>query len=145
MILVVAWDGACFDVVQPLLDAGDLPVLASLIAGGAARELESTVPAVTFPAWSSFLTASGPDRHGLSDFTIRDGYTVRFMNATHRRLPTLFVLLDRAGRRCASYAVPCTFPPDAINGLIVCGFDTPLGGGRLESKRVACHSSVSLK
>jgi predicted AlkP superfamily phosphohydrolase/phosphomutase len=130
MILVVAWDGACFDVVRPLLDAGELPVLASLLEQGASRELESTVPAVTFPAWSSFLTAAGPDHHGLTDFTMRDGYAVRFMNATHRRLPTIFSVLDAAGRSCASYAVPCTYPPDPIDGLVVCGFDTPLGTGR---------------
>jgi predicted AlkP superfamily phosphohydrolase/phosphomutase len=131
MILVVAWDGAGFDLVRPMVEAGDLPVLASLLAEGASRELESTVPAVTFPAWSSFLTAAGPDRHGLTDFTRRDGYSVRFMNATHRRLSTMFALLDGVGRSAASYGVPCTFPPDDIDGLIVCGFDTPLGGGRL--------------
>jgi predicted AlkP superfamily phosphohydrolase/phosphomutase len=131
MILVVAWDGACSDVVLPLLDAGQLPVLASLIAKGAAREVESTVPAVTFPAWSSFLTAARPDHHGLTDFTLRDGYNVRFMNASHRRLPTMFAQLDACGLKCGSYAVPCTYPPEPIDGVVVCGFDTPLGGGRL--------------
>ena len=89
MILVVAWDGACFDVVRPLLDAGELPVLASLLEQGASRELASTVPAVTFPAWSSFLTAAGPDHHGTTavgdvllrgrqgDWRIAGGYTYR--------------------------------------------------------------------
>ncbi len=134
MILVVAWDGACFDVVGPLLDDGQLPVLASLIESGASRAVRSTVPAVTFPAWSSFLTAARPDRHGLTDFTMRDGYRVRFMNASHRRLPTMFAQLDACGRKCGSYAVPCTFPADPIDGVIVCGFDTPLGSGRMSRR-----------
>jgi predicted AlkP superfamily phosphohydrolase/phosphomutase len=127
VLLVVAWDGACFDLVEPLRAAGKLPAYAALVERGAVREIESTRPAVTFPAWTSFLTAATPDRHGVTDFTVRSGYGVRFVNSTYRALPTIFRLMSEAGRRVGSYAVPATYPAEALRGIQVAGFDTPLG------------------
>jgi predicted AlkP superfamily phosphohydrolase/phosphomutase len=127
MILVVAWDGADLGLVEPWIAAGELPHLAALVERGATRSLASTRPAVTFPAWTSFLTASSPDRHGIPDFTIRDGYRVRFTNAADRRLPTVFSLMSVAGMRVGTYAVPATYPPDPLSGFQIPGFDTPFG------------------
>src|SRR5262245_27251329 len=127
MLLVVAWDGACFDVLDPLLAAGRLPTLAKLLLRGASREVVSTTPAATFPAWSTFATAANPGRHGVTDFTVRHGYAVRFLNSSHRRLPALWTLLSERGARVGIYALPVTYPPDPLNGVMVCGFDTPLG------------------
>ncbi len=127
MILVVAWDGADLGLVEPWIAAGELPHLASLVERGATRPLASTRPAVTFPAWTSFLTASTPDRHGIPDFTIRDGYRVRFTNAADRRLRTVFSLMSAAGLRVGTYAVPVTYPPEPLSGFQIPGFDTPFG------------------
>jgi len=127
MILVVAWDGADLGSVEPWVASGDLPVLAALLERGAVRRLESTRPPVTFPAWTTFLTAATPDRHGVSDFTLRDGYRVRFANASDRRLPTIFARMSAAGLRVGTYAVPATYPPEPLSGFQVPGFDTPFG------------------
>jgi predicted AlkP superfamily phosphohydrolase/phosphomutase len=127
VLLVVAWDGASFDLVEPLRAAGKLPAYDALARRGAVREIESTRPAVTFPAWTSFLTAASPDRHGVTDFTVRSGYGVRFINSTYRALPTVFRLMSEAGHRVGSYAVPATYPAESLNGVQVAGFDTPLG------------------
>lgn len=134
MLLVVGWDGACFDVLQPLLAAGRLPVLAGLLARAAVREVVSTTPAATFPAWTTFVTAASPARHGITDFTVRDGYGVRFLNATHRRLPALWSVVAERGGSAGVYALPATYPPEKFNGVMVCGFDTPLGAGRLGAR-----------
>ncbi len=127
MLLVVAWDGADFDVLDPLLHGGELPVLASLLQAGAHCDLHSTVPEVTFPAWTSFFTAASPARHGVTDFTVRDGYKVRFVNASYRRLPTFLARMSDAGMRVGAYAFPATYPAEPINGIQVCGFDSPFG------------------
>jgi predicted AlkP superfamily phosphohydrolase/phosphomutase len=127
MILVVAWDGADLGLVEPWIASGDLPALSALIERGAVRRLESTRPPVTFPAWTTFLTAATPDRHGVSDFTLRDGYRVRFANASDRRLPTIFARMSAAGLRVGTYAVPATYPPEPLSGFQVPGFDTPFG------------------
>ena len=84
MLLVVGWDGASFDVLGDWIDSGELPTLRSLLEAGAARPLRSTVPAVTFPAWTTFMTGARPDYHGVTDFTLPrgDGYGVLFANST---------------------------------------------------------------
>lgn len=127
MILVVAWDGADLGLVEPWVASGDLPVLGALLQRGAVRRLESTRPPVTFPAWTTFLTAATPDRHGVSDFTLREGYRVRFANASDRRVPTIFARMSAAGLRVGTYAVPATYPPEPLSGFQVPGFDTPFG------------------
>lgn len=129
MILVVGWDGACGEVTDGLRAAGRMPVLDALVARGHALRVRSTIPAVTFPAWTSFLTAADPDHHGVTDFTIpRPGaYGVRFVNATHRRLPTILATMSASGRRVGMYGVPATFPAEGRGVFEICGFDTPLG------------------
>lgn len=131
MLLIVAWDGACLELLEPWLAAGALPTLARLMRAGATRDLRSTIPPVTFPAWTSFMTAASPARHGITDFTVREdgGYRIRFVNASYRRLPTIWALLSAAGRRVGVYAMPATYPAEPLNGLQVSGFDTPLGPG----------------
>lgn len=131
MLLVVGWDGACFELVDRFRARGAMPVFDRLLAEGRAYRLRSTVPPVTFPAWTSFLTATSPDEHGVTDFTVpvEGRYEVRFVNATHRRLPTVFARMAAAGLRVGAYGFPATYPPEGKCVFEICGFDTPLGAG----------------
>src|SRR5687767_2963199 len=101
LLLVVGWDGACFELADRFVAEGRMPVLAGLLASSRCWRVRSTVPAVTFPAWTSFLTGARPDHHGVTDFTIprEGGYGVRFVNSTHRRLPTILQAMSAAGLR----------------------------------------------
>jgi len=127
-LLVIGLDGATLDLVRPWAAAGRLPVLARLMARGAWGELRSTIPAATFPAWTSLVTGVNPGRHGLFDFSQRVAGTYRlcFTNGSHRRAPALWTRLAAAGRRVAVVTVPATYPPEAIPGVMVSGFDSPL-------------------
>lgn len=125
---MVGLDGATFELIEPLVAAGRMPVLAGLMARGAWGRLRSTLPAATFPAWTSLVTGVNPGRHGLLDFTQRErgGYGIRFMNGSYRRVPALWTRLAAAGDRVATITVPATYPPEAIDGIMVSGFDSPL-------------------
>jgi len=127
-LLVIGLDGATLDLVRPWAAAGRLPVLAGLMARGAWGPLRSTVPAATFPAWTSLTTGVNPGRHGVLDFSERvpGTYRVRFVNGSWRRAPALWTRLSAAGRRVAVLTVPATYPPEPIDGVMVSGFDSPL-------------------
>jgi predicted AlkP superfamily phosphohydrolase/phosphomutase len=130
-VLVLGLDGASFDVIRPLAAAGRLPNLTRWIADGASAVLHSTVPPVSFPAWSSFATGLDPGAHGLFDFTqkLPGRYRIRFTNATDRSGATLFGRASAAGRRVLALGMPATFPPEPVNGLLVAGFDAPVSTG----------------
>ncbi len=129
--LVLALDGATFDVIDPLVASGRLPHLAASMEQGVHATLRSTIPAMTFPAWSSFMTGLSPGRHGIFDFTQKQpgAYRVRFVNATDRLGASLFARVSRAEGRVLVLGMPATFPPEAVNGLLVSGFDAPVSRG----------------
>ena len=108
-----------------------MPVLRSLVERGAWGVLRSTMPPVTFPAWSSFMTGCNPGKHGIFDFTrrVRGTYQLAFVSSRDRRMPTMWRLLSDAGRRVAALGVPTTYPPEPINGIMVGGFDSPVATG----------------
>ena len=130
-ILVIGLDGGTLDLVRPWAVEGRLPNLASLMDRGLWGPLRSTLPAATFPAWTSLMTGANPGRHGIFDFTARvpGSYRVRFVNGTFRGVPTIWKLLSDEGRRVASIAMPGTYPPEPVNGKMVSGFDAPVARG----------------
>lgn len=130
-ILVLALDGATFDVIHPLVARGELPNLATWMDAGQSAPLPSTTPPVTFPAWSSFMTGLEPSEHGIFDFTQKRAGEprLRFVNATDRRAPSLFKRVSDAGGRVLVLGMPATHPPEALDGLLVCGFDAPVSTG----------------
>ena len=130
-ILVLALDGATFDVIGPLAETGELPNLAAWMAVGQSAALASTTPPVTFPAWSSFMTGLEPAEHGIFDFTqkLPGQYRLRFVNATDRSAPSIWKRVSDAGGRVLVLGMPATHPPEALDGLLVCGFDAPVSSG----------------
>ena len=128
-VLVIGLDGATFDLIEPWKE--ELPNLAGLMEGGAWGRLRSTVPPVTFPAWTSLATGTNPGRHGIFDFTQRvpGAYRVEFVNATFRRQPSVWRHLSKAGRRVGVMGLPAAYPPEAVNGFFISGFDSPVATG----------------
>ena len=138
-VFIIGWDGATFDLIKPWVDEGKLPNIAKLMNQGTHGLLRSTMPPMTFPAWTSFMTGMNPGKHGIYDFTRpRAGtYDLEFVNGGQRRAPSFWRLLSDAGRRVISISVPCTYPPEQVNGIMLSGFDAPgLGGSgsRLDAR-----------
>ncbi len=129
--LIVGLDGATWDLADRFMAEGRMPNLARLVAEGARAPLNSTTPPMTLPSWSSMLTGCNPGRHGIFDFVrkVPHEWALEFTNATHRAVPTLMRVLSERGMRAASVAVPTTWPPEAINGVVVSGFDGPVSTG----------------
>ncbi len=130
-VLVLGLDGATLDVVRPLVAEGRLPHLARWMDEGTAAPLPSTVPPMTFPSWSSFLTGLTPGEHGMFDFTqkLPGRYQLRFTNATHRHGTSLYRRVSDADDAVLALGMPATFPPEPVKGLLVCGFDAPVSTG----------------
>ena len=127
-LIVIGLDGATFDLIDPFIQAGELPNLERLISGGVRAPLKSTTPAATFPAWTSFATGVNPGKHGIFDFTRMkpNSYGIEFLNSTHRKYPAFWEVLSKLGKRVCVVALPGTYPPEEVNGVMISGFDSPV-------------------
>ncbi len=129
-VLVIGLDGATYRVIDPLLAAGELPVLARLLNEGVRGELRSTLPPNSAPAWSSFLTGVNPARHRILDFREVDlrryeVFTGRFINARALAGRTILDWIGTRSRGVVAYRVPMTYPVWPVNGVLVAGYPTP--------------------
>ncbi len=127
-VCIIGWDGADWRILRPLMAAGYLPHLRALVERARVGDLLSTLPPVTAPAWSTFLTGVNPGRHGLFTWLgPMDKHLKRpLRNASHVRAPRLWDRLTRAGVRSLFLNVPMTYPPPPeFNGVLVAGMLTP--------------------
>jgi predicted AlkP superfamily phosphohydrolase/phosphomutase len=126
-IFIISLDGATFDVLRPLIQQGCLPNLGRLMEEGLSAKLESVIPPVTGPAWTSFMTGKNPSKHGIFEFSRFDeqDYDWKLNNSQYIRSKTLWQILTENGKRSIVLNLPYTYPPYEINGLMVCGWDAP--------------------
>lgn len=126
-LLIIGLDGATFRIIKPLVEEGKLPCFSKLMKGGVHGVLRSTIPPITAPAWTSFMTGKNPGKHGLFHFTTfkKGSYDYDLVNATLIKSKTIFKLASEAGRRVISINVPVTYPPEELNGIVVSGMLSP--------------------
>ncbi|HWG83518.1 MAG TPA: alkaline phosphatase family protein, partial [Gaiellales bacterium] len=79
-VLIVGWDGADWEILDPLLAAGELPNLAALIDRGRKGVSRSCLPSHSWAAWPTFLTGRDPAGHGVFDI-------LEYRPGATRRLP----------------------------------------------------------
>src|SRR5512143_2392522 len=126
--------------------AGKLPNLARLRESGGYTRVQTTYPAQTPVAWSTFATGTNPGGHGIFDFLNRDPKTYlpilglsryeqknafvppRVVNL--RRGVPMWKLLTDADIPSTIIRCPCTYPPDEVQGRLLAGIGVPdLRGG----------------
>jgi predicted AlkP superfamily phosphohydrolase/phosphomutase len=126
-ILVIGWDGATFDLIDPLIKAGRMPNIAKLMERGMSGPLASTIPAVTPVAWTTYMTGVNPGKHGIFDAFVLDrkASAMRFVSASRRRVKPVWSILSDRGRAASAVNVPVTYPPDKVSGVCISGMFTP--------------------
>ncbi|MBV8098683.1 MAG: alkaline phosphatase family protein [Verrucomicrobia bacterium] len=126
-IYILGLDSATWDLIRPWVAEGKLPNLAKLITQGTSGPLESVIPPITPPAWTSFMTGKNPGKHGIFHFFEPEpgGYSMRATSAGSRRATTIWELLSAAGKTAGTINVPFTYPPEKLTGFQISGMDTP--------------------
>ena len=141
-VIVIGLDGLEPSIVEAMLERGELPNLAKIRASGSYTRLQTTYPAQTPVAWSSFMTGTNPGGHGIFDFISRDPQTylpdvalTRFERpknmlaqprvVNRRQGVPLWQSLSKAGIPSTILRCPCTFPPEALQGRMLAGVGVP--------------------
>ena len=93
--------------------------------------LESKYPPLTPPAWVSLSTGVKSAQHGVYDFWIYDeqqepGVARKPHVQTKRRGgKAIWNIVSEYGKQVLVVNVPMTYPPEAVNGIMVGGYMTP--------------------
>jgi predicted AlkP superfamily phosphohydrolase/phosphomutase len=145
-VIVIGLDGLEPKIVDGLLAEGNLPNLAAVLAGGGYSRVQTTYPAQTPVAWSTFSTGTNPGGHGIFDFLGRDPqtyYPILGLSRYEQKnafLPPRVVnmrggtsfwdYLGKAGVASTVLRMPCVYPPEKMNGRMIAGVGVPdLRGG----------------
>jgi hypothetical protein len=112
--LLVGWDAADWKFLNPLLDAGELPVLNHLVETGVVGDLLGCQPLNPAALWTSLATGKRPWRHGVAhpfefDARLQRAVPVR---RTQRRCAAIWEMLAAHRRRSIVFGWPATQESD---------------------------------
>ncbi|MFP3903409.1 MAG: alkaline phosphatase family protein, partial [Armatimonadota bacterium] len=135
--MLIGMDGADWDIIEPFIEQGKLPVLQELMERGSHSVLRSTIPPLTPCAWTTMYTGVNPGKHGVFDFAdyLCGQDRIKLTNGGSRRCKTLMQLCSEAGMSVGVLNAPWTYPPDELNGYVVSGMDTPEFGPDMANPR----------
>ncbi|MFC1514720.1 alkaline phosphatase family protein [Candidatus Omnitrophota bacterium] len=133
-VLVIGLDGGSFNILNPMIERGIMPHLASIISKASYGDLRSTIPPITAPAWSSLRTGMNPGKHGIYGFTkpvftrndrgrIEDA-GVGINDASSVGGVKIWNILSEMGKKVGIVSMPFTYPPEPVNGVMVSGLMT---------------------
>ena len=128
-VIVIGLDGATFTNIKPWMEEGLLPNLKFLIDNGSSGELESTLPRLSSPAWTSFMTGVNPGKHGIFGFIKplnEKNYKKELYSSVDIKAKTIFEILSEHQKMSVVINLPMTYPSFKINGFMIgCGLTTP--------------------
>lgn len=130
-LVVVAIDGASWEVLDPLIAAGELPHFAELVRRGCRGRLLSFQPLRSPVIWTSVATGRYARQHGILDFVVPfagEGRR-RLIDSTYRSVPAVWNLASEAGLRVATVGWFVTHPVEIVNGWMVSDRFLQLGEG----------------
>lgn len=128
---VLGLDGCSWRLLDPWIERGELPALKALRDEAAWGEMESCLPPVTSPNWKCYATGRNPGRLGVfwwENIDYRGRRLILPRSNSYDGLQ-LWDYLSRAGHTVAVINVPTTYPPKAVNGVLIAGGPDALDTG----------------
>jgi len=150
-LVIVGLDGMEPTLVEKFMAEGKLPNLSKLKKEGTYAKLQTTIPAISPVAWSSFMTGCNPCKHNIFDFLSRDpktylpdlssariGSPKRFIPFGKYKIPIgkpeirgmrksvpFWKILGDSGIFSTILRIPITFPPEKFKGHLLSGMCAP--------------------
>ena len=122
--MLIGWDAADWKVINPLLDAGQMPTLEKLINQGVMGNLATLDPPLSPMLWTSIATGKRPYKHGILGFTEPDpgGKGIRPVYNTGRKVKAIWNILTQHKLKTHVVGWWPSHPAEPINGVAVSNF-----------------------
>lgn len=150
-LIIIGLDGMEPSLVEKFMSEGKLRNLSRIKDTGTYARLQTTTPAISPVAWSSFMTGSNPSKHNIFDFLSRDtrtylpdlssariGKPKKFLSLGKYAIPLskpeikglrksipFWKILGQQGIFSTILRVPITFPPEKFSGHLLSGMCAP--------------------
>lgn len=120
-VLLIGWDAGDWQIARPLMDAGLMPTLTSMVGGGVWGNLASLEPILSPMLWNSIATGKHADQHGICGFTepLPDESGIRPVSSRSRRCKALWNILSQNQLRSHVVGWYASHPAEPIRGTMV--------------------------
>ncbi len=152
-ILLIGWDAADWKVINPLIEAGEMPALEGLINEGVMGNLATLEPSFSPMLWTSIATGKRAHKHGVLGFIEPDssGLKVRPVSVVSRKVKAIWNILMQEGRKVHNVSWWPSHPAEPINGISISNYYQkaqkplgqawPLSRGTVHPEKMSRHFS----
>jgi len=117
-VYLVGLDGLYWNIVDPFIERGELPVFRRLKEEGSWAKLKTINPTISPIVWTSIGTGKKPQKHGIHNWFVND----KFFNRLGIKEPFLWEILSLENKRSYVFGWWLTYPVAEINGIIISDF-----------------------
>jgi predicted AlkP superfamily phosphohydrolase/phosphomutase/tetratricopeptide (TPR) repeat protein len=120
-VLLIGWDAADWQLIQPLIEKGLMPTTAALLDRGAWGNLATTRPILSPMLWNTIATGKRPQQHGVYGFTEpnADATGIQPVSSTSRKCKAIWNILTQSGLRSNVVGWYASHPAEPIAGVMV--------------------------
>jgi tetratricopeptide (TPR) repeat protein len=120
-VLLIGWDAADWNIIHPLMEAGQMPVLEKFIELGTSGPITTLQPILSPMLWNSIATGKRADKHDILGFVepAPDGKGIRPVSSTSRKCKAIWNILSQSGLRSVVINWFASHPAEAIAGTIL--------------------------
>lgn len=120
-VLLIGWDAADWKIINPLMDAGQLPAMEKLVNGGVMGNMHTLEPPFSPMLWTSIATGKYADKHGVLGFTEPDpeGMGMRPITSRSRKTKAIWNILSQKGFKTHVLGWWPSNPVEPINGIML--------------------------
>jgi predicted AlkP superfamily phosphohydrolase/phosphomutase len=117
-LVVLGMDGGEWKVIRKLWDQGKLPNLRRIADRGTTATLRTAYNSSPV-IWTTIATGVRPSQHGITDFVVPTPQGDVPISSDVRKVPALWNMLTKVGRRVAVLGYWGSWPAEPVNGVIV--------------------------
>jgi predicted AlkP superfamily phosphohydrolase/phosphomutase/tetratricopeptide (TPR) repeat protein len=131
--LLIGWDAADWNVVNPLMKKGLVPTLEGLIKNGSYGKIATLNPPLSPILWTSIATGKRAYVHGICGFTevSEDQKSVQAVRGSSRKAAAFWDIFDKHNIKSNIVGWWPSHPAEPINGTMISNFygmcNTPFG------------------
>lgn len=131
--LLIGWDAADWNIINPMIEKGLMPTLSGLINNGSHGKIATLNPPLSPILWTSIATGKRAYDHGICGFTevSEDQKSVQAVRGSSRKAAAFWDIFDKQNIKTNVIGWWPSHPAEPINGTMVSNFygmcNTPFG------------------